>query len=447
MQRPHDLIAFLNQSDYQDVVQTLYADLVSIKSDVRDKLGEVESYALACLHQTKCMLQFFLEESDLHASIGQRKYMNRLYKDGDTVLELNVIDGASDLQPICSEYLQIDSSLYSFDHLPSVMDRETVLKMEPEDPLKLHELGIINEHFANMLVAGLRSHGTTAWQYHALASYYWRLKGDAVQAVECARRALYLAPRKNKDVALLSLGTILQRSRKHEDAAIVLEAATDFKPDAAENYFALGNSLFFLNEFNRAMQAYDMARSLDESFKARVDYIENALLCFKYAKTRLDKFDSLIASITKQLRAYDAKKSLLEENLKKMLLQQVPLGEREYFRQADGGVDVKNDNLAELVQQRGQYCSTRTSPETGEPQLFCDFVYDMKLETDDIRTDMIGTYLEQTAEVMKTAKGSLGVFYQVDVNKLEGERFVSDKFASVPEGTEEEKRAFLSPGV
>lgn len=445
MQKPDDLLAFLNQTKCQALIDQLYSELVLIKTDIRDKLGEVETFALGLLQQTKCILQYFLDESDLHASIAQRAYMDRLYRDGDSVLEMLITPGeAAALQPRCADHLDLDYSLGCFEHLQSMVGRGG-LKMDPEDPLKLHELGIINENFANMLVTGLRSHATT-WQYYALASYYWRLKGDAYQAVECTRRAIHLVPRASKDIPLLSLGTILQRSRQHEDAALVLEAATDFRGSRAENHFALGNSLFFLNHFNRSMQAYDMARSLDDAFKARVDYIENALLCFKYAKTKLDRFDGLIATITRQLRSYDEKKALLEAYMKNMLQQQVPLGEREYFRQPDGRVDVTNDNLAELVQQRGQFCSTRISPGTNEPELFCDFVYDihMKLETDDIRTDMISTYLEQTADVMKTAKGSLGVFFHVDVNKLDGERFISDKFV-VP--TEEKTTTAADQGI
>lgn len=434
MQKPHDLIAFLNQSKYQELIDSLYAELVLIKTDVREKLGEVETYALGFLHQTKCMLQFFIDDSDMHTSIGRRAYMDLVYRDGPTALPMLATDAAADLLPRCTDYLDLDFSLFCFEHLNAMIERSS-LKMAPEDPLKLHDLGIIHEHFANMLVTGLRTHATT-WQYYALSSYYWRLKGEAFEAIECSRRAIYLAPRAVKDIPLMSLGTILQRSGRHEDAALVLEAATDFMPSRAENHFALGNSLFFLNLFNRSMAAYDRAVALDEEFKARVDYIENALLCFKYAKTKLDRFDRLIATISGQLRRYDEKKALVEENMKKMLQQQVPFSEREYFKQADGAVDVTNANLAELVQQRGQYCSTRLSPETNEPELFCDFVYDihMRLEADDIRTDMIGKYLEQTAEVMKTAKGSLGVFFHVDVNKLDGERFMSDKFVVKEEG-------------
>lgn len=436
MQKPHDLIAFLNQSNNQDMVHTLYERLLELNAEIRANLEEVESFEESFLQQTKCMLQYFLDESDLHASIGQRSYMDLVYRDEESVLEMLVAlpdHLEPDALPKCSDYYDLDYSLFCFDHLDGIYERNG-LKMSAEEPLKLYELGIINLQFAQMLVTGMIRHPTT-WQYYALASYYWRLQGEATEAVECARRALHLSPRKYKDVPLLSLGTILQRSKQHEDAVVILEAATDFAPNRAENYFALGNSLFFLSEFNRSMLAYDKARTLDETFKARVDYIENALLCFKYAKTKLDRFDTLITAIPKQLKMYGEKKQLLKEYLSRLLDQQVPLREREYFKQPDG---VVNEKLAELVQKRAQYCSTRISTETNEPELFCDFVHDihMKLETDEIRIEMISRYLEQTAEVMKTAKSSLGVFINVDVNKLDGNRFGGEKF--VPGGGEED---------
>lgn len=411
MQKPQDLIAFLNQTKYQEMIDTLYSELLLIKTDIRAKLGEVETHALGFLQQTKCMMKYFLDEGDLLASIGSRKVMDRVYLEGDAVLEMFASEEAANMEPICADYLD-SYPLFCFEHLHALHNPD--LKMDPEDPLKLHELGIINENFANQLVTGLRR-DPQRWQLYTLSSYYWRLKGDAFQAVECARRALHLVPRSHKDIPLLSLGTILQRSRQHRDAVIVLEAATDLNPRSAENHFALANSLFFLSEFNRSLQEYKRAKHLDDAFNARVDYIENALLCFKHAKTRLD-FDALLGEISSPLRRYEERKAQLEEYLKKMLQQQVPLDEREYFkrRSSDGDGD-----LEELAQQRGQYCSTRVS-DTNEPVLFCDFVYDihMKLESDDIRVDVINTYLEQTADVMRTAKSSLGVFDRLDLNKL-----------------------------
>ena len=45
-----------------------------------------------------------------------------------------------------------------------------------------------------------------------LAAFYWRMKGNLNEAVECLRRALHFSPENYKDVALVSLANILHRS-------------------------------------------------------------------------------------------------------------------------------------------------------------------------------------------------------------------------------------------
>jgi hypothetical protein len=36
---------------------------------------------------------------------------------------------------------------------------------------------------------------STSWLHYNLASIYWRIRGDAPNAVECARKAVHFAPR------------------------------------------------------------------------------------------------------------------------------------------------------------------------------------------------------------------------------------------------------------
>ena len=75
MQNPGDFMAFLNQSKYQELVDSLYSELMLIKTDLKAKFNDVESYAQGFIQQTKCIVQYFLQESDLMASIGTRKQL------------------------------------------------------------------------------------------------------------------------------------------------------------------------------------------------------------------------------------------------------------------------------------------------------------------------------------------------------------------------------------
>jgi len=48
--------------------------------------------------------------------------------------------------------------------------------------------------FGHQVTAGLEKN-STSWLHHNLASIYWRIRGDAPNAVECARKAVHFAPR------------------------------------------------------------------------------------------------------------------------------------------------------------------------------------------------------------------------------------------------------------
>ena len=66
----------------------------------------------------------------------------------------------------------------------------------------------------------------TSWAAYSLAALYWRLKGEAYEAVECLRRALHFGLGGGADQAgptsLVSLANVLHHSLRSEDAATVL---------------------------------------------------------------------------------------------------------------------------------------------------------------------------------------------------------------------------------
>jgi hypothetical protein len=50
------------------------------------------------------------------------------------------------------------------------------------------------DQFGHQLAYSL-SRNSTSWIYLNLASIYWRIKGNAYNALECSRRAIVCAPR------------------------------------------------------------------------------------------------------------------------------------------------------------------------------------------------------------------------------------------------------------
>lgn len=147
-----------------------------------------------------------------------------------------------------------------------------------------------------------------SWKLYTLASYYWRYKGNAKEAIgnipkekkisscpetnesnfsECARHAIYFAPRKYKDIPLLSLGTIFQRSNYINDSVVVIKSAIDHAPSIPENMWSLGNSLMMLSQFNQSLESFHKVEKIDSGYSAKVDFIKKSINCFRDLKITL----------------------------------------------------------------------------------------------------------------------------------------------------------------
>lgn len=97
------------------------------------------------------------------------------------------------LSPDCSKFTNLDFSLSVFEHLPTMRNRANV-SFEPEEGLgRILPVASV-DHFGQEITIGLSKNGSS-WVLYNLASVYWRIKGDAPKAIECARRAIYFSPR------------------------------------------------------------------------------------------------------------------------------------------------------------------------------------------------------------------------------------------------------------
>jgi len=118
--------------------------------------------------------------------------------------------------------------------------RANELKMSPESSLLNDEPYSLSEYGSRVAIA-LRQRQDQFLPY-ILASNYWRVEGNAGEAVKCLRSALKRAKRpEESSVALISLANVLSRSQRPEEAASVLREAA--KSGATSAHFALGNVL------------------------------------------------------------------------------------------------------------------------------------------------------------------------------------------------------------
>jgi len=154
----------------------------------------------------------------------------------------------------------VNYSMQFYEHLLAMHER-TELKMHPEKSL----LATVNLDCIGYQLAALLKTNQSSWELFNLATLFWRAKGEALEAINCARQALSLAPVAARHVSLLHLGNVFHQSKRSAEAAIILHAAIDHSSRDAESHGTLGNVYSVLGDFNRAIMCYENAHKLDKS--------------------------------------------------------------------------------------------------------------------------------------------------------------------------------------
>lgn len=400
LRRPDDLAAFLHQYDYKQIIKAINAQLLALQLEITDKVQQSTFFQVEIMSHTECLIYYSLKEDDMYSTLKDKKYLNRINTKRMTTKSIDMKQ--IDQYPMCDD---ITFSMSCFDHLPSMVNRKRIL-MAPELPLHLDEIGVMRDSFVKMITLGLKQE-PLSWKYPLLASYYWRGRGNAKKAVECARRAIYLTPRKYLDIPLLSLGTILQRSNRSSDALIVMQAAAKHAGDVFENQIGLGNAQFLASDFDNAMKSFRTAIIMDEQFGKRLEFIQKSMSCFKTIKQKLNEFERQVAEIFALLENYKSNQTNLEDYLNRVLSEQVPIGKR----LADPSFDIYSHHLL----HRGQYCKTKETPDSKEPILYCDFYTDLQsqLQKEDLIVDIVHHFADAAPKFIENF--SLGIYRYLNI--------------------------------
>uniref|UniRef100_A0A182JD40 TPR_REGION domain-containing protein n=1 Tax=Anopheles atroparvus TaxID=41427 RepID=A0A182JD40_ANOAO len=413
LRRSYDLIAFLNQNVYKQKIDIIIGELLAIKSNLTQKMNNLDQYTNELTNKISCIPDYYLGEADILSTIVNPAYISRIGKLTDKSIAVNEEPNSGSISdklskqtgaPTCSEFYPMDVSVAAFDHLDGVHNRAN-LKMAPEEVL----MGL-QYNIPQVLADGLRWK-PFSWKMHTIASYYWRLKGNAPEAMECARRAVTLAPREFKDIALLSLGTVLQRSHQLNDSLVVLRAAVDHEASEPENQLALGNTYMLLSEFNRSFEAYRMTESLSSIYSKQIEYIKNSITCFKVLKINLLTMERLLKDIIPGLERYGTLQNEFDEYHEKLDREQAPLKTRMF--------DESYSNQVDFLIQRSQICTTRLVKDRGEPILSCDFISDVQMLMEDFAVEILNNYVDLKQELINTYKiNSLGIYKKIFVEHL-----------------------------
>uniref|UniRef100_A0A8C5T0Y2 Tetratricopeptide repeat protein 17 n=1 Tax=Laticauda laticaudata TaxID=8630 RepID=A0A8C5T0Y2_LATLA len=143
---------------------------------------------------------------------------------------------------------------------------------------------------------------SSSWVLYNMASFYWRIKNDPYQVVECAMRALHFSTRHNKDVALINLANVLHRAHFSADAAIVVHAALDYS-DVFTSYYTLGNIYAMLGEYNHSVLCYDHALQAKPGFEQAIKR-KHAVLCQQKLEQKLEAQHRSLQRTLNELKEY-----------------------------------------------------------------------------------------------------------------------------------------------
>ncbi|XP_017870559.1 PREDICTED: tetratricopeptide repeat protein 17 [Drosophila arizonae] len=395
MREPHNLIAFLEQIRYNEYVERSYLELLRKREQIVEHLRFSMRFGEDLAEQAKCAMDYYLLEKRMSYLKITPDQLKRINLPEHRELQQHMPHGGfkskanRDQEPICKNYQELGVGPATYDHLdsfqPEVLESAYV---EREHDTNIGQATVeLTRRFA---LEGLQRQ-PDSWKFHTLSSYYWRMRGNALQALPCARLAVMLAPPEHKDIPLLSLGTILFRMGRLADADLILSAAVEHAPLVAENHVVLASALAMKHDFNRSQFHFDEAERLDPSTLPRTQQVRNFITCLENLTKKTSKMYSYVKYMKNELKEFKKLKQRIFQSHERLVQQQLPLGARRFL-------DSRANN--EDLHRRGQYCSTRTPNGSDEPVLFCDFYSDMqmRLESKDIDIEVLERDLMASTE-------------------------------------------------
>jgi tetratricopeptide (TPR) repeat protein len=204
-------------------------------------------------------------------------------------------------EPICPEVELVDE-WKMLDELPAFHFREYFKFYKPELALSeaLMSLGHKHErieHVAARLHLAMKTSKLNPKHGHlqddgvngiitAASTLYWRVKGDAVNALKCLRHALKNLPKDKKDTSLIGLANIFHQAGFLHSALIAGGKAHQLTPDLVVTHFTLANIYASMGDHHRALKFFYSTLALQPSFQQAKERIR-AIYCLTHGKIRI----------------------------------------------------------------------------------------------------------------------------------------------------------------
>ncbi|XP_047372491.1 tetratricopeptide repeat protein 17 isoform X1 [Sciurus carolinensis] len=306
LKHPHDLVILMRQETTVNYLKELEKQLVAQKIHIEE--NEDRDTGLEQRHNKEdpdCIkAKVPLGDLDLYDGT----YITLESKD---ISPEDYIDTESPVppdpeQPDCTKILELPYSIHAFQHLRGVQERINLSAplLPKEDPVFTYlskRLGRSIDDIGHLIHEGLQKN-SSSWVLYNMASFYWRIKNEPYQVVECAMRALHFSSRQNKDIALVNLANVLHRAHFSADAAVVVHAALD-DSDFFTSYYTLGNIYAMLGEYNHSVLCYDHALQAKPGFEQAIKR-KHAVLCQQKLEQKLEAQHRSLQRTLNELKEY-----------------------------------------------------------------------------------------------------------------------------------------------
>nr|XP_034971950.1 tetratricopeptide repeat protein 17 [Zootoca vivipara] len=306
LKHPHDLVILMRQETTVNYLKELEKQLVAQKIHIEE--NEDRDTGLEQRHNKEdpdCIkAKVPLGDLDLYDGT----YITLESKE---ISPEDYIDTKSPLppdleEPECTKILDLPYSIHAFQHLRGIQERVNLSAplLPKEDPILTYlsrRLGRSIDEIGHRIYEGLMKN-SSSWVLYNMASFYWRIKNEPYQVVECAMRALHFSTRHNKDVALINLANVLHRAHFSADAAIVVHAALDYS-DVFTSYYTLGNIYAMLGEYNHSVLCYDHALQAKPGFEQAIKR-KHAVLCQQKLEQKLEAQHRSLQRTLNELKEY-----------------------------------------------------------------------------------------------------------------------------------------------
>ncbi|XP_076351194.1 tetratricopeptide repeat protein 17-like [Tachypleus tridentatus] len=348
LKRPYDLMALMQQEQRAVLVEDLKQQLMAQKEDIdlrEDKETNLEDKIYStdadCIMAGKPLAEFDLYFSTVILFDSKDLSVNDCVKETSTKEKHK--------KPNCKEIIELDFSMHAFEHLTGVRDRRNLNMSAEEGLLQTVSSGVDIEEFGTAINEAMKRN-KTSWMLFNLATYYWREKGDAYNAIECLRRALHFSPREHKDIALISLGNILHRAHFSKEAAVVVRTAVDIDLNNAISHYTLGIIYAVLADYNKSVESFKNALKVQPEF-ANVEQHLHAVLCHSKVEKALETQHSSLQRTLSELRDYRKQHELWLKQQEQLLSEQAPPEMKLEQR-----LEYEEQKIRESLDGRGQDC-------------------------------------------------------------------------------------------